>query len=95
MSILIAIAMYSHEIPCEIVHTAVLIKGKYSQGQTIVCSLLINLMGMIGVLTGLGLGQINKSVQSYFMAVVGGNFLYVSLGIISKLMRKNVKLNLI
>jgi zinc and cadmium transporter len=92
----IVVAVFAHEIPSEMGNVGILLKSKFSNCQTILCNAFINSTALIGVVLGLGLGQIGEAVQIYVITIVAGNFIYIGADIWRNLMKKsNAWLNLL
>jgi zinc and cadmium transporter len=90
------VAIFAHEIPSEMGHVGILLKSKFSSCQTILCNTFVNITSLIGVVLGLGLGQIGEAVQIYFITFVAGNFIYIGADIWRNLMKtSNAGLNLL
>ena len=90
-----AIKSFEHNLACEFGLIGVLLVGKYSNFQVLLSAICVNIIGMIGVLSGLGAGSLNKVVYDYFMIFLAGNFAYIAIGIIKTLMKKDAKTNVL
>jgi zinc transporter ZupT len=82
------VAIFAHEIPSEMGHVGILLKSRFTNCQTILCNTFVNFTSLIGVIIGLGLGQIGEAVQIYFITFVAGNFMYIGSDIWRNLMKK-------
>ena len=85
----VIVAVFAHEISCEVGNIGILLKSKFTNIQTILCSAVINVTALVGVVLGLGLGEIGDVVQIYILTFVAGNFVYIGADIWRKLMKKN------
>jgi zinc and cadmium transporter len=84
----VIIAVFAHEIPSEMGNVGILLKSKFNNCQTIGCNAFINTTALLGVLLGLGLGELGEAVQIYILTFVAGNFIYIGADIWRNLMKK-------
>ena len=84
----VIVAVFAHEIPSEMGNVGILLKSKFTNFQTILCSGVINITALVGVILGLGLGEIGEVVQIYILTFVAGNFIYIGADIWRNLMKK-------
>lgn len=74
----------------------VLFKSGFSGIQTVLCNGVINLVSVIGVFIGLGIGSLNSQAETYVMTFVAGNFIYIAADIWRHLLKNKKKvMNLI
>lgn len=65
----------------------ILIKNRFNNCQTIFWNAIINTTSLIGVIVGLGLGEMGEAVQIYILSFVAGNFIYIGADIWRNLMK--------
>ena len=70
-------------------NVGILLKSKFSNCQTIGFNAFINTTALLGVLLGLGLGELGEAVQIYILTFVAGNFIYIGADIWRNLMKKS------
>ncbi|XP_078586580.1 uncharacterized protein LOC144868327 isoform X2 [Branchiostoma floridae x Branchiostoma japonicum] len=74
-----SIAVFCHELPHELGDFALLIRAGMSVKQAILYNLMSACICYIGLLIGLGIGNLSGNVIQYVFAVTAGMFLYVGL----------------
>eukprot|EP00058_Branchiostoma_floridae_P017708 XP_002603197.1 hypothetical protein BRAFLDRAFT_226533 [Branchiostoma floridae] len=74
-----SIAIFCHELPHELGDFALLIRAGMSVKQAILYNLMSACVCYIGLLIGLGIGNLSEDVIQYVFAVTAGMFLYVGL----------------
>ncbi|XP_078577821.1 uncharacterized protein LOC144862865 isoform X1 [Branchiostoma floridae x Branchiostoma japonicum] len=74
-----SIAIFCHELPHELGDFALLIRAGMSVKQAILYNLMSACVCYIGLLIGLGIGNLSGNVIQYVFAVTTGMFLYVGL----------------
>jgi len=75
-------------------NVGILLKSKFGNCQTIGCNAFFNATALLGVILGLGLGELGETVQIYILTFVAGNFIYIGADIWRNLMKKqNLCLN--
>lgn len=91
----VIIAVFAHEIPREMGDVGILMKSNFNACQTIFWNALINMISLVGVVVGLGLGGLGEAVQLYILVFVAGNFIYISADIWRHLLKnKDACLNI-
>jgi zinc transporter ZupT len=74
------VALLLHEIPKELGDAGILISSNFKVWSVVFWNFLINICSIVGAIIGLSTGEISDASQSYAMAFVAGNFLYISIG---------------
>ncbi|CAH1257028.1 SLC39A10 [Branchiostoma lanceolatum] len=74
-----SVAVFCHELPHELGDFALLIRAGMSAKQAILYNLMSACICYIGLLIGLGIGNLSGNVIQYVFAVTAGMFLYVGL----------------
>lgn len=72
------VAVILHEIPSEIGHYGVLVKGGYSRNRALFVNFLSALTSFIGVLFALILTTRVESLSTFLLAFTAGNFIYLA-----------------
>lgn len=74
-----SLAVFCHELPHELGDFAVLLKSGMTVKQAILYNLLSALMGYLGMIIGILIGQYAENVAMWIFALTAGLFLYVAL----------------
>lgn len=73
------LAVIFHEIPKELGDAGILINAKFSLFSVLFWNVSINIFCIVGAIIGVAAGEISEVSQSYALAFVSGNFLYIAL----------------
>lgn len=74
-----SIAVFCHELPHEFGDFAALLNAGWSWKRALAFNFFSSLTAFVGVIVGLGLGDIGEQTQMYIIALTAGMFIYVAL----------------
>ena len=86
------IAVYAHEVPIFMGNVGLLLRSGFTNFQTVMGNTLISIGGILGVLIGLGIGEVAGSSEDYILTFVAGNFIYIASDMWKKMMRSDMTL---
>ncbi|MFH1827343.1 MAG: ZIP family metal transporter [bacterium] len=78
LGIATTIAVIMHEIPTEVGHFGVLIKGGFSKNKALFWNFVSALTSVLGVILILLIGETVKSTIPFLLAFTAGNFIYIA-----------------